>query len=153
MVTSYYDETCESGFSNIECATPTNQGQATDPAGVSIMATGYYGGKGKNKTWVDSSTFAPGDAVVVRALVVDGDGNPISNATVDVAIDGPETTSLTSGPSDADGRAEATWQTQKPNKKGQGGTPTGDYAAATTGVTASGYHWDSVTTGITFQIQ
>jgi hypothetical protein len=60
---------------------------------------------------------------------------------------------LTSGPSDANGVAEATWQTQKPNKKGQGGTTLGAYTTTTTNVTASGYHWDSVTTPTSFTIQ
>jgi hypothetical protein len=46
-----------------------------------------------------------------------------------------------------------TWQTQSPNKKGQGGTTPGQYTASTTDVTASGYHWDTVTTNTTFTIQ
>jgi hypothetical protein len=152
-VTSYYDATCKSGFSNILCATPTNQGQATDPAGVSELVTGYYSGKGGNKTFVTTNSLQAGDAVVIRALVVDENGVPIPNATVDVAIDGPEVTSLTSGPSDSEGWAEATWNTQKPNKRGQGGTTPGTFTASVIDVTASGYHWNSVTTSATFEIQ
>lgn len=151
-VTSY-DATCESGFSNILCTTPTNQGQATDPAGVDMMETGYRRGKGKNKQFVTTDIFSAGDAVATHAHVTDKNGNPISNATVEVVMGGPETVTLNTGPSDADGWAEATWQTQKPNKKGQGGTAPGLYTATTTNVTASGYHWDSVTTGTTFTIQ
>jgi hypothetical protein len=153
-VTTYYDATCESGFSNILCATPENQGQTTDPAGVDTLETGYYSGKGKNQSWNGSTLFTAGDVVTVRARVLDGvTGLPIANATVEIVIGGPETTTLNTGPSDADGWAEATWQTQKPNKKGQGGTTPGLYTATTTNVTASGYHWDGVTTSTTFTIQ
>jgi hypothetical protein len=148
-----YDATCESGFSNILCATPENQGQTTDPAGVSTLETGIYTGKGKNTQFDITDLFAAGDAVVIRALVVDANGTPISNATVEITIGGPETVTLNSNPSDADGLAEATWQTQKPNKKGQGGTTPGSYTASVTNVTASGYHWDSVTTSTAFTIQ
>ena len=151
-VTSYTTD-CESAYSNIVCATPTNQGQATDPAGVTEIVTGYYSGKGGNKTFNQTDLFSAGTQVVIRAKVLDGGGAPVANASVNIAIDGPETTSLTSGPSDAAGWAEATWNTQKPNRKGQGGTTPGTYTAATTGVTASGYHWDSVTTGTSFTIQ
>jgi hypothetical protein len=152
-VTSYYDATCESGFSNILSATPQNQGQTTDPAGVSTMETGVWSGNGQNRQFVTTDTFAAGDAIVVRSRVADANNNPIANATVEITIGGPETTTLNSNPSAADGWAEATWHTQKPNRKGQGGTAPGSYTASTTNVTASGYHWDSVTTSTTFTIQ
>jgi hypothetical protein len=152
-----YDATCESGYSDIFCATPQNQGQTTDPAGVDTLATGHYvtTGKGKDKvtTFEEAATFTQGDGVVIRAYVTDGSGNPISNATVEITIGGPETTSLNSNPSDANGLAEATWNTQAPNRKGQGGTTTGSYQATVTNVTATGYHWDGVTTNTTFTIQ
>jgi hypothetical protein len=148
-----YDNTCESGYTNLECATPQNQGQTTDPAGVSGMMTGIYSGKGKNQTFSAQTTFNAGDAVVIRSLVVDGNDVPISNATVEITIGGPETVTLNSNPSDADGWAEATWGTQSPNRKGQGGTAPGSYTATVTNVTASGYHWDSVTTSATFTMQ
>jgi hypothetical protein len=153
-----YDATCESGFSNILCATPENQGQTTDPAGVSEMVTGWYEttGKGQDKTtvFVLADTFAAGDTVVIRTRVLDGvSGLPISNATVEIQIGGPEQASLNSNPSDTDGWAEATWSTQSPNRKGQGGTATGSYTATVTNVTASGYHWDSVKASAAFTIQ
>jgi hypothetical protein len=152
-VTSYYDATCESGYSNILCATPQNQGQTTDEANVTVMETGLISGKGKNEQFVLTDQFATGDAIVIRALVTAVDGTPLSNATVEIVIGGPETATLNSGPSDADGWAEATWQTQEPNKKGQGGTATGGYTATTTNVTASGYHWGGVTTSAAFSVQ
>ena len=118
------------------------------------METGTYTGKGKTKTFSIQTAFSPGEIVTVRARVVDrSTGLPISNAGVEMVIGGPESTTLNSGPSDADGWAEVTWQTQAPNRKGQGGTTTGDYTATVTGVTASGYVWDGVTTSATFTIQ
>jgi uncharacterized GH25 family protein len=117
------------------------------------METGIYTGKGQNQQFVLTDLFAAGDSSVVRARVVDGNGDPVANATVEITIGGPESVVLNSNPSAADGWAEATWQTQKPNKKGQGGTATGQYTASTTNVTASGYHWDGVTTATTFAIQ
>ena len=152
-VTSYYDDACESDFSNILCATPQNQGQTTDPAGVDTLQTGKWSGKGQKRQFVLTDLFAAGETIVVRAHVADANGNPIANATVEITIGGPETVTLNSNPSAADGWAEATWQTQKPNKKGQGGTAPGLYTASTTNVTVSGYHWNGVTTNATFTIQ
>jgi hypothetical protein len=157
-VTSY-DATCESGFSNILCAIPNAPGQAD--AGVSEMETGKWvtTGKGKKQTTdfvivAPPDVFNAGDAVVIRAYVVDSaTGLPLGNATVDISITGPETRNLTTGPSDTNGRAEATWNTQKPNKKGQGGTTLGEYTATTINVTATGYAWDGSATSTTFNIQ
>ena len=56
-----------------------------------------------------------------RPHEVDG----VTGATVSIAIGGPEIATLTSGPSDASGIAEATWSTSAPNRKGNGGTATG----------------------------
>jgi len=155
-VTSYYDATCESGFSNIVCAIPNNQGQAR--VGVSTLETGLYEttGKGKNQvtTFVLTNIFTAGDGVVVRATVLnEATQLPVPNATADISISGPEAVSLTTGPSDANGVAEATWNTQAPNKKGVGGTTPGSYTATTTNVTAGGYTWDGVMTSTTFTIQ
>jgi hypothetical protein len=152
-VTSYYDATCESGFSNILNAIPTNQGQATDPAGVSALETGIYTGKGNTKTYTPQTAFNPGDGVVIRAYVVDSvTGLPLAGATVDLLITGPESATLTTGSSDAAGLAEATWNTQGPKGKNPGTTP-GTYTVTTKGVTANGYHWDGVMTSTTFTIQ
>jgi hypothetical protein len=149
-----YDATCESGFSNILCATPNNQGQTNPEAGVDQMEAGYWSGKGKNLTWIPSppNLIPAGETVVVRARVTDADGLPISNATVQIVIGGPETVTLNSNPSDVNGWAEATWQTKAPGRKNPG-TATGNYTASTTNVTASGYNWDGLTTSTTFTIQ
>jgi hypothetical protein len=151
-LTSYYDATCESGFSNILCAIPTNQGQAGPGAGVSSMETGIYTGKGNSQTFGIQTTFSAGDTVVIRAQVLDKSGNPVSNATVGIVIGGPGTVNLNSNPSDAGGWAEATWSTKAPGKRNPG-TTAGTYAATTSNITASGYNWDGVTTSTTFAIQ
>ena len=72
---------------------------------------------------------------------------------MDIQITGPQTVSLTTGPSNGAGIAEATWQTMKSNKKGVGCKTPGSYTATTTNVTASGYTWDGVMTTAKFTIQ
>jgi hypothetical protein len=148
-----YDATCESGFSNILCATPTAQGQTTDPVGVSTLETGVYIGRGKDKTFTPQTTFTAGDGVVIRTVVLDGvTGLSVADATVDLLITGPESVTLVTAPSDATGIAETTWNTQAPRKNNPGTTP-GDYTVEVKGVTAAGYHWDAVTTSTGFTIQ
>jgi hypothetical protein len=154
-VTSLYAD-CESGFSNILCAIPNNQGQAR--VGVDTLQTGQYQttGKGPNKTttFVVLTSFNAGDAVVIRAHVVDkSTGLPLANATVEITVSGPESQVFSAGPSDNAGLAEVTWQTTAPRKKGGGGTTPGSYTAAVTNVTASGYTWDGVMTSTSFSIQ
>jgi len=155
-VTSYYAD-CESGFSNVLCAVPVPGGGELISS-VNMMETGKWvtTGKGKNQTtsFVLTNTFNAGDEVVIRAYVVDtAIGVPLSNATVEITISVPEPVLLTTGPSDSNGIAEATWQTQKPPKKGQGGTPPGDYTATVTNVIATGYTWDGVMTSTPLTIQ
>lgn len=150
------NDTCESEFSNILCAVPNNAGQAR--AGVSELLSGVYqkSGKGKTATTVFTATtsFIQGDAVILRATIVDGQtGLPIPNATADLRIAGLASATLTTGPSDGSGIAEASWQTQAPNRKGTGGTPTGSYTATITNVTAAGYTWDGIMTAASFTIQ
>jgi hypothetical protein len=146
-VTSRYAD-CESEYSNILCATPS-PGQ-TGAAGVSTLTTGIYNGA----TFVETTTFTAGDAVVVRAIVVDtGTGLPLQGATVSIAITGPESQNLSSGASTADGIAEATWQTKAPNARGKGGTKLGTYTATVTDVAVTGYTWDGVATTTSFDIQ
>jgi hypothetical protein len=153
-VTSYTAD-CESAFSNIVCAIPNNQGQARAGA---TLSTGLYQttGKGKDKVvvFVETSVFAAGDAVTVRATVLDqATGLPVPNATVNIDITGPETMAMVTGPSDANGVAEAIWQTQAPNRKGQGGTTPGSYTATTSNVVAAGYNWDGAMTTTNFTLQ
>lgn len=159
-VTSYTTATadtpgCESAASNIICAIPNNQGQANVGA---TLSTGLYQttGKGKDKVvvFVETSVFAAGDAVTVRATVLDqATGLPVPNATVNIDITGPETMAMVTGPSDANGVAEAIWQTQSPNRKGQGGTTPGSYSATTSNVVAAGYNWDGAMTTTNFTLQ
>jgi hypothetical protein len=157
MVTSLYDADgdnvadCESGFSNIVCAIPNNQGQAR--VSVALLETGIYAGKGNNKTFTPQTLFTAGDEIFIRATVVDENtGQPIPNATVEITISGPESIILTTGPSDSAGIAEASWATIKP-KGNQPGTALGGYTATVTNVTAAGYHWDGITTSTNFTIE
>jgi hypothetical protein len=147
-----YDATCESGFSDILCATPENPGQTAPNAGVRSMETGYWSAKGKIQQWNPSSSFSAGDTVIIRAKVLDSDDAPITNATVAMVIGGPETVTLNSGPSGTDGWAEAVWNTKASSRRSPGTAP-GSYTATTTNVTASGYHWDGATTSAGFSIQ
>jgi hypothetical protein len=144
----------ESTYSNILCATPDTPSQTT-AAGVTALETGFYEttGKGPNKvtTFVPATSFAPGDTVIVRASVFDSNGLPIEGATVDLSITGPESIALTTGASDANGIAEASWATQRPNKRGAGGTAEGSYTATVTGVSGT-FPWDGVMTGTTFTL-
>ncbi len=150
-----YTATCESAYSNILCATPNNQGQARAGA---TLSTGLYekSGKGKNATtvFVPTTTFTVGNTVTVRAVVLNAaNGLPVPNATVNIAISGPAAANLVTGQSNTSGVAEATWQTQAPNKKGQGGTPTGSYTATVTNVTAAGYSWNGAGNPVNFTLQ
>ena len=123
-------------------------------AGVSQIETGVYSGKGRNKTYVPTPEFAPGDAVVFRVWVIDNEVDPLANATVEITITGPETLMVATAPSDSNGCGEATWKTQKPGKKGRPpGTKPGDYTAAVTAVTASGYDWDLIEQSAEFTIR
>jgi hypothetical protein len=122
-----------------------------------IPITGKYvtSGSRKNRTTVfsETSTFTRGDTVVIRATVKDSSGSPVQNATVQLDVSGPTSVSLTSGPSDRYGVAEAKWTTTAPNKRGQGGTPAGSYHATVTNVTASGYEWNRVGLVASFEVQ
>ncbi|MFC1844094.1 hypothetical protein ACFLZ5_04830 [Thermodesulfobacteriota bacterium] len=155
-VTSY-TETCESSFSNILCAIPSNQGQAR--IGVDTVITGFYEriGKGKNATvaFVPGSAFIAGDIVIIRATVLDtATGLPVQNATVNISITGAETaTPTTNNPSDANGIVEATWETSRPNRKGNGGTTPGSYTATIADLTAAGYTWDGLQRSVSFTVE
>ena len=157
MVTSLYDTDgdnvadCESGFSNIVCAIPNNQGQAL--VSVTLLETGIYSGKRNNKTFTPQTLFAAGDQIFIQATVVDENtGQPIPNATVEITISGPESIILTTGSSDSAGIAEASWSTLKP-KGNQPGTALGGFTATVTNVTAAGYHWDGIPTSTNFTIE
>jgi len=148
-----YGATCESAYSNILCAIPSNQGQQTDPAGADSVETGIYSGKGKNQTYSPQTSFTAGDDVTVRVWVVDGaSGLPLADATVDMLITGPETTTVITGPSDANGLAEASWKTRAAGKRNPGTAP-GAYTLQASYVTANGYHWDGVQTSTSFILQ
>jgi PKD repeat protein len=121
-------------------------------AGVTSLGTGIYSGRGIKKSFHPQEVFSRGDEVVFRASVEDAVG-PLSGAVVAIEISGPVTTTITSGPSDNNGIAEAKWKTSAPNRKnGAGGTSTGSYTATVTNVTATGYVWDWIPTTKNIQI-
>jgi hypothetical protein len=124
-----------------------------DTARVASFETGYETGKGKTREFVSTNQIPAGETVIIRATVVDSSGNPLPNATVTLDIVGGETATVTSGPSDANGVAEANWNTSAPNRKGNGGTPAGDYTITTSDVTATGYTWDGTGTATSVTIE
>ena len=144
------DDTALSNLATVLITVTATGGGNT--AGVDNMETGLITGKGKNQTFTATTVFTQGDTVVIRSLVLDSAGSPVSDATVTTSITGPESTSVTSEPSDASGIAEATWKTSSP-KKGNGGTATGSYTATTSDVTANGFTWDEITTAVNFTLQ
>lgn len=125
----------------------------TTEVGVNAMSSGYYQvtGKGGNTvtTFIATSDITRGEAVIIRSIVTDNNGNPVPDAIVTINISGPQTATSTSGPSNANGVAEASWQTSQPNRKGQGGTATGTYTATTANVSGE---WNGVATATTFNV-
>jgi len=146
---------CESAFGNIQCASPQPPGQQR-LAGTESLQSGKWisEGKGKNVTltFLLTTEFAQGDSIVFRGQVIDDAGAPVSGATFNLQITGPESVVITSTSSDSAGIAEATWTTQTPNKRGAGGTSAGAYRATVIGLTVSGYNWDEVATEVSFSI-
>jgi hypothetical protein len=146
---------CESEFSNLLCATPLQPGQQ-QTAGVSTLETGTWitSGKGKDKTqtFVLTTDFQQGDEIVFQALVTDESGQPVENASFELTISGPESATITSSTSDATGAATATWATQAPNHRGQGGTATGAYVATVSGLNVVSYNWDEVPVQVSFNV-
>jgi hypothetical protein len=150
----------ESAFSNIECATPTNNKPVTTLNARNLLAGQYVKtGNGKNATtsFVTQDSFTAGSTVTLRVLVVDADTlSPVSGATVAFGITDRQNSTVatvSSAPSGSDGYAEATWKTTAPNKKGAGGTLPDNYAATVNNVTLTGALWDGVKTSIPFSIQ
>jgi hypothetical protein len=146
---------CQSDFSNIHCATPQQAGQQQE-VGVTTIQTGKWVREGKGKhateTFVFTDSFSAGDQVSLRMLVTTESGTPVSGATVSLAIDGPESTSVISDSSDNDGFAVAAWATQRPNKKGVGGTSSGPYTATVSAVSSGQYDWDGNANQASFSI-
>ena len=141
---------CESAYSNIECATPT--GVLTAGVSQGDMESGFYTGKGKNLVFNQASTFQQGDAVVIRVKVTDAGGLPVSGASAEITISGPESVVLTTGPSDSSGWAEASWNTKAP-KRGQGGTALGNYSVEISNLSSTTHNWDGVMAFIAISIE
>jgi PKD repeat protein len=129
---------------------------------VEPLVTGKYAtyGQGKNKytEFTSTNSFYQGDVVIIQATVKDSHGGNVTGATVEFNISGPGpvgpvATTITSDPSGINGVAEARWKTSAPrNKNSSGGTPTGEYTAIVTNVSATGYPWDRVSRNTAFAI-
>ena len=152
-----------SGEHTIEVQATTSSGTRSDTvrvnvqgtvpqliAGVTTLQTGKY--QKRTTNLITASTFKQGDSIVFRATVMNSGGKPLPNATVKIAISGSQSLTISTGPSDLNGVADGIWKTSAPNKRGSGGTPIGQYTGTVTGVTASGYNWDGVTTKSVFNI-
>ncbi|HEX9884368.1 MAG TPA: S8 family serine peptidase [Desulfobaccales bacterium] len=120
--------------------------------GVDSLEVGKYVGTRKNKTFTATQQFIQGDTVVFRAHVKDGSGLNVVGANVEITITGPANPAPRSCVSNSQGVAETSWSTSAPNKRGMGGTATGQYQATVTKVTASGYVWDNGKTANTFTL-
>jgi hypothetical protein len=91
--------------------------------------------------------------VVLRALLVDAaTGQPLEGVSATLAVTGPETATVTTGLSTADGVADGTWQTSAPRRNNPG-TAIGTYTATVTDVSGSGWTWDGVPATTTFTLQ
>jgi subtilisin len=119
---------------------------------VSNIQTGTYVGRGRNKTFQETSLFTAGDMVVFQVNVTDSNGQPVPGAVVLLNVTGPEETSLTTNVSGSDGIAIATWQTKAPRRRSQG-TAIGDYSAQAGSVAASGYVFDGNSVYAPFSIR
>jgi len=115
-------------------------------------------GRGKNKTTsfiIQEDAFKAGDTVILRIRIRDkSSGQPVADATADIAITGPESIYVSTEPSDTDGVAYAEWKTEKRRGKSKaGGTSPGDYTATVTHVMADNYTWDGVSEDVSFTVQ
>ncbi len=113
--------------------------------GAAAIKIGKYtsGKRGVPSTFTETTSFKRGETVAIRIQgVYSRTTTPFAGATVQLAISGPQTASLTSSSSGSDGWAEAKWITSAPNKRGAGGTSPGSYTVTVTGMTAAGYTWD-----------
>jgi subtilisin family serine protease len=110
------------------------------------LEIGEYSGRGKHKIFAlaTSTSLSQGDTVVFRAHVTDNAGQNVAGANVVITLTGPENPAPFSCVSDSQGVAETSWSTSAPNKRGRGGTTTGNYD-----VTAS---WEGVNTASGFSL-
>lgn len=76
----------------------------------------------------------------------DASNAPVPDTTITISMSGPESVTLTSGPSHAQGIADVTWKHQRPARQ-RAGTATSSYSTTTSGVSVSGFPRDGVGTG------
>jgi len=145
-----------SGRHTLEVSASTNSGTGSDSItvgvghnleppkiGAAVREIGSYLAIGRDENIIFNPVFfQPGDDIVIRLMVEDEGGTPISNAVIQIGISGPEAQFLTSAPSDSEGMTEVIWLTSPPGRQGQEGTASGIYSVSIASVTASGYLWD-----------
>jgi len=134
--------------------TPTVPSMAT----ITNVVSGTYREEGKNKnkvtTFVPTDNLNSGDTFVLMLNINENTtGSPVSNASLDILIQGPETVQTSSTKSDMSGLVTFTWKTSAPNKKGLNGTTPGVYTATVTNVRSDDYVWDGGIVNITFSVQ
>jgi subtilisin len=140
------------GLVNAEAAAEVNN-PPPQPQNLTVSETniGVYDGRGRNKTFTEKTSFVTGETIIFRATVQDDNGLPVSGAVVEFNLTGSQTVTLTSKPSDNDGYAVATWQTQRAKKR-LPGTPTGTYYVSIISVNVSGYIWDGQAPSASFTL-
>ncbi len=124
----------------------------TQVMGADSLVVGKYVGTKRSKTFTATQQFIQGDTVVFRAHVQDQTGQNVAGAAVQLTITGPVNPPPLNAMTNSQGIAEASWATSAPNRRGLGGTATGSYQVAVTGVTLSGYSWDNVKTASSFTL-
>ncbi|MDI6854858.1 MAG: S8 family serine peptidase [Deltaproteobacteria bacterium] len=112
----------------------------TAKVGVDQLLTGKLDRKGN---FAATSNFKLGQTVYLRSHVATSEGTSIAGATVQIAITGPDSTSISSGPTDGTGYVQKPYA---PPKKGT-------YTATVTGVTANGYSWDGTQKSTSFTVR
>ena len=161
-VTTLYDADgdgvvdCESEPGNILCATPLPNATSLLTVNDLVSGTLTVSGKGPNKveTFVTGTTFTAGDTIMIKVQIVDASTRlPLSGASADLLIEGPETISLSTGNSGPDGWAEAAWSTSSPNRKGNGGTLPGIYSIVAVDAKLGGYSWDGQSPTISITLE
>ncbi|MBI4774789.1 MAG: hypothetical protein HY788_11525 [Deltaproteobacteria bacterium] len=127
-------------------------------ATITNVVSGTYRqlGKGKNRvsTFVTTDTLKAGETFVLKLYVSEKTtGSPVSNAILDMSIQGPSTALKLSMSSDVNGLATFTWKTSAPNKKGLNGTTPGAYSATVKNVQSPDYVWDGGIVNVMFSVQ
>ena len=137
--------------------------ESTEPREPNTVAS-LESGRLIGGSFVPDTTFARGEEIALRALVVTlDDGDPVRGAVVEIALDsiprglpgsfgGGSRGPLRSARSDASGYAIATWRTRGPGDP-LPGDPRGRYTATVVSVSDDQTVWDGVRTSTAFTLE